>query len=108
MSVPKNTRDRKVQDNGIELRGAFTKYCSERQRVLIKKLMEQYNISDYTIWVEHFDGEYPANDPNWKETISSAAAGEIIQFLLNIQTLRAFSRKIQRTEQEQHDYEMGW
>jgi len=106
MAVPKNTRDRNVQDDGLDLRGAFNKYSSERQRFLIKKLMSQHNIADQVIWIEHFDGEYPANDPNWKETISMAAASEIIQFLLNIETLRAFARKLQRTEQEQHEWEM--
>lgn len=90
---PLNTRDRKVKHNGIELRDAFTKYSTERQRVLIKKLMTQHDVTDETIWAEHFDGEYPAKDPNWKETISSGAAGEIIQYLLNIQSMRVFNVK---------------
>jgi len=103
---PRNTRDRKIQDDGLELRGAYTKYSTERQRHLIKKLMMQHDVSDLVLWLEHFDEEYPESDPNWKETISSGAASELIQWLLNYQTYRAFTAKIQRTEQEQHEWEM--
>jgi hypothetical protein len=59
------------------------------------------------LWEGFFDDDYLPG--NWRD-ISINAASEIIDKLITIQKIQAveaaFMRKIQRTEQEQHEWEM--
>lgn len=73
---------------------------------MLMLMIERVEAEPDALWEAFFQEDY--KQENWLN-ISINAASELIDNLVNIwQVQNAIIRKAQRTEQEQHDYEMGW
>ena len=98
-----NTVSRVQRIGEKDYRGSYTQIRSDKQYALINELMTITRYEHHQVWNMFFaDGV----EENW-DLISVNAASEIIQFLKREETVMAFMRKMGRSEQEQHDYEMG-
>ena len=93
--------------NDPNYRGSYTAKLTDNQFKSIANLASELEIDLEDVWAEFFDEEYKSG--NWRE-ISLNAASEIIGFLLRIKVAekleQSFMAKIQRTEQQQHEWEM--
>ncbi len=95
----------KISDSNY--RGSYTAHLTPKQFQFIMEFTNSLNIELEALWEGFFQDDYKVG--NWRE-ISVNAASEIIEKLLMIQRIQqveaAFARKMQRTEQEQHEWEM--
>lgn len=102
-----NTVSARQRINQSDYRGSYTSHLTFRQYTTLKSLADLTGTDLQDLWTAFFDGDY---DPlNWKG-VSINAASEIIDHLLEVKKLQqletAFMNKIQRTEQQQHEWEM--
>jgi hypothetical protein len=89
-----------------DYRGSYTMHLTPKQFQFIMEFANSLDIELDALWEAWFEEDYQVG--NWRD-ISINAASELIDHLIKIQvTQRALMRKVTRTEQEQHDYEMGW
>lgn len=89
-----------------DYRGSYTQHLTLKQYEMLMLMIEKTDIDADALWEANFQEDY--KEENWRN-ISVNAASELINHLVNIWGLqRAIMRKASRTEQEQHDYEMGW
>ena len=104
-----NTTSPQQSIGSSNYRGSYTMHLTPNQFQTIMGLARMTKMELSDIWKAWFDEDYDVN--NWR-SISVNAASEIIGHLhevrMKLLAEQAFMRKIQRTEQEQHDYEMGW
>ena len=104
-----NTLSRKQRITEQEYRGSYTMHLTVNQFKTLTNLANELDIDLEDIWCEFFSQDIEYKIGNWRE-ISINAASEIIAFLLRIrkaeQLEKSFLAKIQRTEQEQHEWEM--
>lgn len=98
-----NTVSRVQRIDEKDYRGSYTQIRSDKQYAKINELIAETKYEHHQIWWMFFAEDIKEN---W-EQISVNAASEIIQFLMRELNVLAFIRKVSRTEQEQHDYEMG-
>lgn len=101
-----NTTSERQKGTDKDYRGSYTQHLTLRQHEMILLMIERVGADADAVWEAWFEEDY---DPaNWKN-ISINAAAEIIDNLVNVwRVQQAITRKALRTEQEQHDYEMGW
>lgn len=102
-----NTTSPQQRNHQSDYRGSYSAHLTFKQYTTLKSLADLTKTELKDLWAAFFDGDY---DPeNWRN-ISINAASEIIDHLLDLKKLQhleaAFMRKIQRTEQEQHEWEM--
>lgn len=104
-----NTTSPQQSISASNYRGSYTQHLTPKQYDTILGLAEAAKLELSDIWKAWFDEDYDVN--NWRN-ISVNAASEIIGHLYEVRMKllaeQAFMRKMLRTEQEQHDYEMGW
>lgn len=104
-----NTLSRKQRISEQDYRGSYTAHLTVSQFKTLMNLADEMDVDLEDIWCEFFSQEYDYRVGNWRE-ISINAASEIIAYLLRIRTAikleQAFLAKIQRTEQQQHEWEM--
>ena len=102
-----NTVSSRQSINDANYRGSYTAKLTDNQFKSIANLASDLEIDLEDIWAEFFDEEYKSG--NWRE-LSLNAASEVIGFLIRIKAAekleKSFLAKIQRTEQQQHDWEM--
>ena len=104
-----NTISRKQKITDKDYRGSYTTHLTVAQFRSIMNLADILDADLEDIWCEFFSQDYEYQVGNWRD-ISINAASEIIAFMLRIQKAikleNSFLAKIQRTEQEQHEWEM--
>ena len=104
-----NTSSPKQRIGDQDYRGSYTQHLTLSQFETIMTLANATNMDLDDIWKAWFTEDYEVG--NWRN-ISVNAASEIIghlhQVRMKLLAEQAFMRKMLRTEQEQHDYEMGW
>lgn len=102
-----NTMTPRQSINQADYRGSYTAHLTFNQYTTLKSLANLCQIDLDKLWIAFFTEPYEPE--NWKQ-ISINAASEIIDHLLEVKKLikleQAFFRKMQRTEQEQHEWEM--
>lgn len=102
-----NTITKRQSITDADYRGSYTQPLTSKQFHLIVDLVNKLDVEYDTLWEAFFDEDYVMG--NWR-SISVNAASEIIENLLTIEKIQkveqAFLAKIQRTEQEQHEWEM--
>lgn len=104
-----NTLSRKQRISEQDYRGSYTTHLTMNQFKTIMNLANELDIDLEDIWCEHFSQDIKYESGNWRE-LSINAASEIIAYLMRIKAAirleQSFLAKIQRTEQEQHEWEM--
>lgn len=104
-----NTLSRKQSILEDGYRGSYTAHLTINQFKTITNLANELDVDLEDIWCEFFSQDIEYKIGNWRE-ISINAASEIIAFLMRIKNAvrleQSFLAKIQRTEQEQHEWEM--
>lgn len=101
---PLNTVSLRQRISDENYRGSYTTFLTLAQYQAIEKLLTKTKYEAKEVWKQFFNEDY---FDNAMQEISVNAASEIIQFLKREEVMMAFIRKIERNEQEQHEYEMG-
>jgi len=101
-----NTTSPRQRNNQADYRGSYTAHLTAKQFQFIMEFANSLDIELEALWEGFFDDDYLPG--NWRD-ISINAASEIIDKLITIQKIQAveaaFMRKMQRTEEEQHEWE---
>lgn len=101
-----NTTSERQKGTDRDYRGSYSHHLTLKQYEMLMLMMEKVEAEPDALWEAFFEEDYKSE--NWKD-ISINAASELINNLVNVwQIQRAIVCKAIRTEQEQHDYEMGW
>lgn len=104
-----NTTSPRQKINQWGYRGSYTEHLTVKQFDAIMSITKVLGVELQDVWEAWFIEDYEVG--NWRN-ISINAAAEIIGHLYDVRSKQvlaeAFERKMRRTEQEQHDYEMGW
>ena len=102
-----NTTSPRQKINEWGYRGSYTQHLTVKQFQAIMSMTNLLNVELEDVWEAWFDEDYQVG--NWRN-ISLNAASEIIDHLYEVRAkevvVEALMRKIQRTEQEQHEWEM--
>lgn len=101
---PLNEKYRRQHDwGGVVVKGSMVRFATANQIDAIYRNLRRLYLDPIEVWKIYFDEDY---DSNGFEAISMEAAAIITKDLLKWNTERAMMAKIQRTEQEQHDWEI--